>query len=91
MAQLPETFRPLLWSYRFEEIDAEKHKQEIIVNTINYGDLDQWRWIIAQYGKQVIQAILKKRLTTEFNPESANLTKLIFSVDHFRDVRGSAY
>ena len=91
LARLPESFRPLMWSDRFEDVDPEKHKEEIIVNTINYGNLKHWGWIMAQYGKDEIRQILERRLVTEFNPESKNLAQLIFSVTHFRDVRGSAY
>ncbi len=88
--QLPEMFRPILWSYRFEKIDVDRHKGEIIVNTINYGNLKHWRWIISQYGKQGIKEVLRQRLFTEFNKESRSLAQLIFSVDHFRDARRSA-
>lgn len=88
---LPESFRPLLWSYRFEDIDLEKHKEEIILNTINYGNMKHWHWIMKRYGKEKIRHILERCLVTEFNPESRNLAQLIFSVNHFRDVRGSTY
>lgn len=86
-ARLPEDFRPIMWSYVFEEIDLDAHKDDIILNTINHGNLDHWRWIINYYGKDVIQAVLKKRLVTEFNKESRNLAQLIFSVDDFRHAR----
>lgn len=84
---LPESFRPLLWSYRFEDIDVDKHKAEIIVNTINYGSLAHWRWIIKQYGKASIQQVLQRRLASEFNPESGHLAQLIFSLKDFRHAR----
>ena len=56
--RLPASFKPLLWSYDFAALDPEMHKKAIIVNTINYGDLTQWRWIIAHYGKEAIREIL---------------------------------
>jgi hypothetical protein len=34
---LPQTFRPLLWSYDFSRIDPLKHKKTIIVQALNYG------------------------------------------------------
>jgi uncharacterized protein DUF6922 len=36
---LPETFRPLLWSYDFSRIDPLKHKKTIILQALNYGTL----------------------------------------------------
>jgi hypothetical protein len=88
-ASLPEMFRPLLWSYRFEELDPEKHRDEIIVQTINHGNLDHWRWIIDRYGKATIRKVLEGRLGTEFYPEFRNLARVIFSVNDFRHARGS--
>lgn len=81
---LPESFRPLLWSYKFEAIDPDAHYDEIIVNTVNYGSLKQWRWLISYYGKDRVKEVLEERWATEFNPESRNLAQLIFGVSHWR-------
>ena len=75
----------------FEDIDADKHRDEIIVQTVNHGNLAHWRWIIECYGKETIRAVLERRLATEFYPEFRNLAQVVFSVNHFRDARGSAY
>lgn len=83
-AQLPEMFRQLLWSYRFEAIDPYEHREEIILNTINFGNLDHWRWLIGHYGKDEIRRVLQCRMKTEVNPESRNLSRLIFGVNHWR-------
>lgn len=85
--RIPRSFKPLLWSLRWNALDREKDKEDIIVNTINEGSLDQWCWIIETYGKDTIRSVLEKRLETEFHPESRNLAKLIFSVSHFRHAR----
>lgn len=90
-AALPEMFRPLLWSYRFEDLNPDKHKSEIIIQTINYGSLKHWRWIIQQYGRAAIREVLERRLMTEFNPESRNLAQVLFNVDHFRYAPRRAY
>ena len=89
--KLPFSFRPLLWSLRWEDIDIDKDKEDIIVNIINEGTLDQWRWIINAYGREMIRRVLEKRLETEFHPESRNLAKLIFLLSHFRHARGRSY
>lgn len=89
--QPPETFRPLLWGLRWEDIDVELDREDIIVNTINEGTLEQWRWILKTYGKNVIREVLQNRLDTEFHPESRNLAKVLFSLSHFRHARGSSH
>lgn len=84
--KLPEMFRPLLWSYRFEEIDPDAHHKEIIVNTINYGDLKHWRWLTAHYGGAGVRRVLTSVPTTEFRPHIRKLVGLFFGIadDEFR-------
>lgn len=89
--QLPEMFRPLLWWGRWEDVDAEEDKEDIIVSAVNEGTLHHWRWLVNTYGKETIRKILEKRLATEFHPESRNLAKVIFSVSGFRHARGSTH
>src|SRR3989338_6419423 len=77
---LPESFRPLLWSLKWENLDINKDKDDIILAAVNEGTLDQWRWIIQKYGKDVIREVLVKRLATEFHPESRNLARVVFDL-----------
>lgn len=86
----PSSFRPLLWWLRWDDLDIEQDKEDIIVNTINEGTLDQWRWVISAYGKKTIRNILEKRLETEFHPESRNLAKIVFHLSPFRHARSSS-
>lgn len=83
----PFSFRPLLWSLRWDDVDIEEDKEDIIVNTINEGSLDQWRWLIATYEKEAIRKVLENRLKTEFHPESRALATILFSISHFHDAR----
>lgn len=78
--RLPEMFRPLLWSYRFEEIDPVAHRKEIIVNTINFGDLKHWQWLTAYYGRPAVRRVLTSVPVTEFRPHVRNLVGLLFGI-----------
>jgi len=89
--QPPQTFRPFLWWTRWEDVDIEEDREDIIVSIINEGNLDQWRWLIHTYGKDTIARVLAKRLVSEFHPESRNLAKLLFSIPKFQHVRTSAH
>lgn len=89
--KLPESFKPLLWSLKWDALDTEKDKEDIIVAAVNEGNLEHWRWIIETYGKEEIRRVLAKRLETEFHPESRNLAKVIFSIPHFRHARGGVH
>ena len=84
---LPETLRPLLWSLRWEDINLEREKEEIIVSVINDGSLEQWRWLVKTYGRETIKQVLSRRLTTEFHPESRRLAEVLFGLTLSRYAR----
>lgn len=79
-AQLPEMFRPLLWSLKWPDLNVGQDKTDIIMGAINEGTMVHWQWIIRTYGKETIRQILSKRLATEFHPESYQLARVIFDL-----------
>lgn len=79
-ARLPEMFRPLLWSYKFEAIDPDEHYKEIIVNAINYGDLKHWRWLVCYYGRERLREVLTTVPVSEFRPRVVKLVSLLFRI-----------
>jgi len=81
--KLPLFFKPILWSYVFDDLDLEEDKKTIIINSINYGDLRHWRWIVKYYGKENIREILIKIPFTEIRPRVAPLVSIIFSINKF--------
>lgn len=81
---LPETFRPLLWSYKFEEIDPLKHKREIVVNAINYGDLSHWRWLVEFYGQAKVKSLISSLPATELKPRARRLAGYLFHIPSFQ-------
>ncbi len=80
---LPETFRTLLWSYDFLRIDPLRHKKTIIVQTLNYGTLSHWRWLIEGYGREGVQDVVARIPATELRPHSLRLASLLLGVDRF--------
>jgi hypothetical protein len=88
---LPEIFKPLLWSFDFSKIDSEKDKKIIILNAINYGTLNHWRWIINYYGKDEIRDILSTVYASEIKPRTRRLVSLLFFIPHFNYAPRSAH
>ena len=84
--KIPEFFRPILWSYDFNNIDPQKNKKTIIVNAINYGGLNHWRWLIQYYGKNEIKKILSKIPATQIRPRVLKLASIIFDIKNFNYV-----
>lgn len=79
---LPESFRPLLWSYVFEEMDPNQHQHEIIVNAINYGDLVHWRWLVDHYSLEAVKRQLTTAPVTEIRQHVRRLVALLFGLSN---------
>jgi hypothetical protein len=81
--KIPAYFKPLFWSYDFSKLDPTKDKKTIVLQTINYGDLVHWRWLIHHYGQTEIQTVLKSVPATALRERVRQLAGAIFSVTDF--------
>ena len=79
---LPESFKPLMWSYDFNSLDLEENKKTIILNTINYGDLNDWRWIVKYYGRDEVKKVLENIPAWALRSRVRKLVSLIFSLQN---------
>lgn len=81
--KIPSFFKPILWSYDIATLDSEKNKRTILTQTINYGDLQHWRWIARAYGKRTIRHGIADIPVTTFRPSALRLATLLFSLKSF--------
>lgn len=81
--QLPRYFKPIFWSYQFSKLDPERDQKVIIIQTINYGNLRQWKWIKDYYGIKAIRNVLGKIPATEVRYPALKLASLLFKVYSF--------
>jgi len=77
---LTETFRSLLWSYGFSRIDPVKHKSTIVLQTINYGTLAQWRWLVQNYGHEGVREARSTIPASAIRPRARQLAALMFGI-----------
>jgi len=89
-SKLPQSFKPFFWSYDFSKINPQKEKKTVIIQTINYGDLDHWKWLRKYYGKNIIKKILLEIPVTEIKPRTRRLLSLIFNIERFNYAPRSA-
>lgn len=78
MTKLPENFRSILWSYDFDKCDPKKMKNTIITNTIQYGNLEHWRWMKSYYGISEVQKVLNNISVSVVRPSAIKLAKMMF-------------
>ncbi len=79
--RLPDIFRPILWSYAFEDMDVQKNKSTIIVQAINYGTLEHWKWVTRTYGEEEVKKILQQVPVTAIRAHVRKLVALLFGFD----------
>lgn len=82
--KLPAFFKPLFWGYDFGSVDPIRNKNLIIVNTLNYGDLRQWKWLVKIYSKQSIKRTIEFIPRSEFRKQVIPLIGLLFGVNKFK-------
>jgi hypothetical protein len=80
---IPQYFKPILWSYDIDKIDLESSKSTIIINTINYGNLQHWKWLMYHYGKDIIREVLGTVPVTSIRPRVQRLATLLFDIKTF--------
>jgi len=80
---LPGFFRPMFWSYKSLDMDPEQHKNEIIVQTINYGGWMHWKWIVNYYGKKEMKKTIQNLPVRAFLPPNLKLISLLLNIKKF--------
>lgn len=78
--KLPRIFKPLFWSYKFSRINPEKDIERIIINTINYGDWEHWKWILRYYGAAKVKKTIENIPISEFRERVLKLICLLLKI-----------
>ena len=79
--RLPARFKHLMWSYKFSKIQPDKHRERIIINTINYGEWHHLKWIADYFGKKKLKEIVKNIPVSEFrNKAGLELICLLLNI-----------
>ena len=77
---LNKDLKSLFWSYKFSSLNPDRDKQRIVINTINYGNWNQWQWLFKQYGKKEVISVIEKTPATEFRKGALRLASILFSI-----------
>jgi hypothetical protein len=78
--KLPESFRPIMWSYDFEACDTETMPRTIILQALQYGTLSDWRFITDTYGKNVIKNVIEESPDTTIRSKLKPLLRIAFQI-----------
>ena len=56
--QLPQSIKTVLWSYNIDTVSLERDKETIITQCLNYGTLEDIKWVLKTYSEQEIRKIV---------------------------------
>lgn len=56
---IPQSLQAALWSYDLERLDIEKDKKLIITQVLNYGVLEDVKWLYSIYSEEDIKEVVK--------------------------------
>ncbi len=78
---LPAIIKPFLWSYDFEALEPEKHKQIIVGQLLNFGTKEATDWLFSYYGKETVANIAANIPLGSWNKKSLALWKLVLDIN----------
>jgi len=55
ISTLPQSVKAVLWSYRIDQIEVEKHKKIIIFQVLNFGSKEAIKWLFDQYSFATVE------------------------------------
>ena len=70
--------RPIFWDLDAEKLDLQKNARQIIERILEWGDLEQVRWMIKTYSKEeIIEAVKGSR---QLSSKSANFWATYYKI-----------
>lgn len=67
------------WDLDPQTLDETKHERLIVSRLLNYGRLDDWRWLVRTYGKDRLTAMLNPRGRMGIRESARHLAAVILA------------
>lgn len=78
-----EPIKHLFWSYNISELDIDKNEKTIVLNVINYGNMEDWSRLVSIYGKERVRSVIETE-GNDLRPRVRRLAVLIFNVNDIK-------
>lgn len=76
--KLIPSIKKLFWEVNQDKLDTNKNKKSIIVRTLNYGTINDWKFLKQNYGSKTIIEILNSN-RSGVREKTEKLARLIFN------------
>ena len=77
---IPKWFRKFYWWGDASRIDLERDKKTIIVQLVNHGGWDQWKWLVQTYRRETLRKIIQEIPISEFRSGALKLVSLLLGI-----------
>jgi hypothetical protein len=78
---LPQSVKAVLWSYKLDHIEVQKHKKIIIFQVLNFGSEEAIQWLFDQYSFAEIEKIAGTIPISQWNKKSLSFWRLVLSIN----------
>lgn len=78
---LPQFLKPNFWFVDFGTLDREKDKAFIVFQILNFGRLEDWKWLFANYLKEEIPKAVQASIATAWFKRSLGLWRGVLGVE----------
>ncbi|MFZ5376357.1 MAG: DUF6922 domain-containing protein [Patescibacteria group bacterium] len=75
LKSLPRSAQKIFWSCDFSQLDKEKHREYIIHQVLQYGDLNDFKWLEKIYSLTKIKNTFVNRPRSTYQPQTFNFVK----------------
>jgi hypothetical protein len=80
IASIPASLQGVLWSAKTNTLDIQNNRIYIINQILSFGTLEQIRWLIQTYSKQIVREVFLQTPMKIYTKKSFNFSKLILDV-----------
>jgi len=70
---LPDFLKHNFWFVEFNKLDLEQDRDFIIFQILNYGGLEDWKWLFSNYSIDAMRGVMKNSIATAWYRQSLGL------------------
>lgn len=76
---IPKEVKTLLWDAKIEDISLKDHAKYIIERVLEFGDINEDKWLKKVYTQEEIIEVIKK--SKQLSEKTANFYAILFNID----------
>lgn len=76
---IPSSAIKYFWDVDVRMLDEQKHERLIISRLLNFGRLEDWRWLVHTYGRNRLSTVLNSESRLSLRDPARTLAKIMFT------------